>query len=62
MNNQGRPTNTSSVKNVSNIYETFTGSQGLSQAEGLIYEIGDTERTGVDFKDCLLYTSDAADE
>ena len=51
MNNQGRPTNTSSVKNVSNIYETFTGSQGLSQAEGLIYEIGDTERTGVDFKE-----------
>ncbi len=49
MNSQGRPTNTSSIKTVGSNYETFTGSQGLSQVEGLIYEIGDTERTGVDF-------------
>ena len=59
MNNQGRPTSVEDAETSSNGYETYTGSRGLAQAEGLIYEIGDVHRTGVDFpeveefKNCL---------
>lgn len=50
MNNQGRPTGVDGAANAETTgFPTFTGSKGLSQVEGLIYEIGDTERTGVDF-------------
>ncbi|MDG1707217.1 MAG: aminomethyl-transferring glycine dehydrogenase subunit GcvPB [Emcibacteraceae bacterium] len=49
LNNQGRPTGVSDVKTSNSGYQSFTGSRGLSQVEGLIYEIGDTNRTGVDF-------------
>ena len=48
MNNQGRPTRAEGAKSAGKGYETFTGSRGLSQVEGLIYEIGDINRTGVD--------------
>ena len=46
MNNQGRPTAPTSAS-VSAI-ETVSGSRGLLQAEGLIFEIGTSETTGVD--------------
>ena len=46
MNTQGRPTapTSSSVAAI----ETVSGSRGLLQAEGLIFEIGTSETTGVD--------------
>jgi glycine cleavage system P protein (glycine dehydrogenase) subunit 2 len=46
MNTQGRPTAPTSTS-VSAI-ETVSGSRGLLQAEGLIFEIGTSETTGVD--------------
>ena len=46
MNTQGRPTAPTSAS-VSAI-ETVSGSRGLLQAEGLIFEIGTSETTGVD--------------
>ena len=46
MNTQGRPTAPTSMS-VSDI-ETVSGSRGLLQAEGLIFEIGTSETTGVD--------------
>jgi len=46
MNTQGRPTAPTS-SSVSDI-ETVSGSRGLLQAEGLIFEIGTSETTGVD--------------
>ena len=46
MNTQGRPTTPESVS-MSSI-ETVSGSRGLLQAEGLIFEIGTPETTGVD--------------
>ena len=46
MNSQGRPTSPESVS-ISSI-ETVSGSRGLLQAEGLLFEIGTTETTGVD--------------
>ncbi|MBL4602832.1 MAG: aminomethyl-transferring glycine dehydrogenase subunit GcvPB [Emcibacteraceae bacterium] len=51
LNNQGRPTGVDGAKNVGSAtgFATYTGSRGLSQVEGLIYEIGDVKRTGVDF-------------
>jgi glycine dehydrogenase subunit 2 len=48
MNNQGRPTGVENSGTPSQKYQSFTGSRGLSQVEGLIYEIGDTNRSGVD--------------
>ncbi len=52
MNNQGRPTNIDGASNIpNNRFKSFTGSKGLDQNELLIYEIGDTNRTGVDFPD-----------
>ena len=60
MNNQGRPTSVDGASGSATMkYPSYTGSKGLSQVEGLIYEIGDTERTGVDlpeveeFESCL---------
>jgi len=46
MNTQGRPTTPESVS-MSSI-ETVSGSRGLLQAEGLIFEVGTSETTGVD--------------
>jgi len=51
MNNQGRPTHISNDIAPTTNVDTFSGNKGLQQAEGLIYEIGDTERTGVDLLD-----------
>ena len=49
MNNQGRPTSVDvATDTTSTGYKSFTGSKGLDQHELLIYEIGDTNRTGVD--------------
>lgn len=48
MNNQGRPTRAEGTQSTNTGYDTYTGSRGLSQVEGLIYEIGDVNRTGVD--------------
>ena len=59
LNNQGRPTGIEDINTASSGYQSYTGSRGLSQVEGLIYEIGDTNRTGVDlpevddFESCL---------
>lgn len=60
MNNQGRPTGVDEAASATQTgFASYTGSKGLSQAEGLIYEIGDTNRTGVDlpevdnFDNCL---------
>ncbi len=60
MNNQGRPTNNNAASDAQITgYKSYTGSRGLEQEELLIYEIGDTQRTGVDlpevedFKSCL---------
>ena len=46
MNTQGRPTSPEAVS-MSSI-ETISGSRGLLQAEGLIFEVGTPETTGVD--------------
>ncbi|WP_138380797.1 aminomethyl-transferring glycine dehydrogenase subunit GcvPB [Luteithermobacter gelatinilyticus] len=52
MNNQGRPTNIDNVAALSgDRIDTFTGNQALEQEEKLIYEIGDTARSGVDLPD-----------
>ena len=49
MNNQGRPTRNDAAKSTPTTgYQSYTGSRGLEQEELLIYEIGDTQRTGVD--------------
>lgn len=59
LNNQGRPTGIEDVNASTNGYQSYTCSRGLSQVEGLIYEIGDKNRTGVDlpevddFESCL---------
>jgi glycine dehydrogenase subunit 2 len=59
LNNQGRPTGIEDINTASSGYQSYNGSRGLSQVEGLIYEIGDTNRTGVDlpevddFESCL---------
>lgn len=59
LNNQGRPTGIEDVETTQKGYPSYTGSRGLSQVEGLIYEIGDAEKSGVDlpdvedFDDCL---------
>ncbi|HAO36679.1 MAG TPA: aminomethyl-transferring glycine dehydrogenase subunit GcvPB, partial [Hyphomonas sp.] len=46
MNTQGRPT--SPVQASSKSVDTVSGSKGLLQAEGLIFEIGTEDTTGVD--------------
>ena len=58
MNNQGRPTGIDGTTETSNAgYETYTGNRGLAQVEGLIYEIGDTQRTGVDLPEVEEFES-----
>ncbi|MEQ1782504.1 MAG: aminomethyl-transferring glycine dehydrogenase subunit GcvPB, partial [Hyphomonadaceae bacterium] len=47
MNSTGRPTSLSASEG-SATATTVSGSKGLLQAEGLIFEIGSTEKTGVD--------------
>ena len=47
MNSTGRPTSLSAVDG-SGTTTTVSGSKGLLQAEGLIFEIGSTDKTGVD--------------
>ena len=51
MNNQGRPTTPSSATTnaAANDVTTISGNKGLMQAENLIFEIGDTSQTGIDF-------------
>ena len=46
MNTQGRPT--SPIPSASQSVDTVSGSKGLLQAEGLIFEIGTEDTTGVD--------------
>ncbi len=50
MNTQGRPTtpNTPEGNVAAAEIQTFTGNRGLDHEEPLIFEIGDTGRTGVD--------------
>src|SRR5262245_2374924 len=47
MNSQGRPTSLSAIDGDKPTH-TVSGSKGLLQAEGLIFEIGSTQKTGVD--------------
>lgn len=47
MNSTGRPTSPSAADGAA-ITRTVSGSHGLLQAEGLIFEIGSTDKTGVD--------------
>lgn len=52
MNKQGRQTDINSAAVHTGMdHPTFTGNRGLDQEELLIYEIGDTLRTGVDLPD-----------
>jgi len=52
MNTQGRPTRPAvSHAEDEGQFETFSGSKGLQQAEMLLFDRGDTERTGVDLPD-----------
>src|SRR5690348_5292284 len=47
MNNQGRPTSLSAIDGDFPT-QTVSGSKGLLQAEGLLFEIGSVGKTGVD--------------
>jgi glycine dehydrogenase subunit 2 len=47
LNNQGRPTASGTATN--NTHQTFTGNHALMIEEALIFEIGRTDTTGVDF-------------
>ena len=51
MNNQGRPSSVEGAQSPQTGFETFTGHEGLSHLEPLIFEIGDKNSTGVDFPD-----------
>ena len=53
MNRQGRPTGVEGVVDAHGV-DTFTGNAGLDMDEKLIYEIGDTSRSGVDIPDVDL--------
>lgn len=48
MNNQGRPTRPAEDSAASSAFATSTGNRALMLEEALIFEIGDTGRTGVD--------------
>ena len=50
LNNQGRPTQPPANNNeaISRRRETFTGNRGLQQEEGLIFEFGRPDVSGVD--------------
>jgi len=47
MNSTGRPTSVSAIDGEQTLH-SVSGSKGLLQAEGLIFEIGSTDKTGVD--------------
>ncbi|MCF8474773.1 MAG: aminomethyl-transferring glycine dehydrogenase subunit GcvPB [Emcibacter sp.] len=52
LNNQGRQTDVGTAsQQTSNNFTTHSGNRGLEQDELLIYEIGDTKRTGVDLEE-----------
>lgn len=51
LNRQGRPTGSAPDSNLDHGFETFTGNRGLDLQEPLIFELGDTGRTGVDIPD-----------
>ncbi len=58
MNKQGRPTDINTAPSLSpDSVTTHTGNRGLEQDELLIYEIGDTQRTGVDLEDLPVFES-----
>ncbi|MCF6215710.1 MAG: aminomethyl-transferring glycine dehydrogenase subunit GcvPB [Emcibacter sp.] len=58
MNKQGRPTDINTAASLSpESFTTHTGNRGLEQDELLIYEIGDTQRTGVDLEDLPVFES-----
>jgi len=48
MNTQGRPTGVAGVEAQTGQFESFSGHVGLRLAEPLIFELGNTETTGVD--------------
>ncbi len=49
LNKQGRPTGNEAAANAGNTgFQSYTGAKGLDQPELLIYEIGNTNHTGVD--------------
>jgi glycine dehydrogenase subunit 2 len=49
MNSTGRPTSINAIDG-DRPSQTVSGSKGLLQAEGLIFEIGSTDKTGVDLQ------------
>jgi glycine dehydrogenase subunit 2 len=49
LNRQGRPT--APAESVASAPDTFSGNRGLAVEEGLIFEIGRTETTGVDIEE-----------
>lgn len=52
LNNQGRQTDITNLAELPPAnFTTHSGNRGLEQQEPLIYEIGDTERTGVDLEE-----------
>ncbi|VAX08493.1 Glycine dehydrogenase [decarboxylating] (glycine cleavage system P2 protein) [hydrothermal vent metagenome] len=58
MNKQGRPTDINTAASLPpESFTTHTGNRGLEQDELLIYEIGDTQRTGVDLEDLPVFES-----
>lgn len=56
MNNEGRPTNVKNVETTTPEFESFSGHRGLRADEPLIYELGDSNRTGVDFAELDDFT------
>lgn len=57
MNKEGRQTDITVAAGLTkNRIDTFTGNSALDQDELLIYEIGDTERTGVDLEEVWDFT------
>ena len=55
LNRQGRPT--AAGETVASAHETFSGNRGLAIEEGLIFEIGRPEVTGVDLTEPGKFTS-----
>jgi len=53
MNTQGRPTTPTAPGGEGEVH-TFTGNRGLDHEEALIFEIGDSGRTGVDFEEPVV--------
>jgi glycine dehydrogenase subunit 2 len=55
MNREGRPTRPEAAEGAP---ETYTGNRALMLEEPLLFEIGDSETTGVDFEDCGVAAED----